>query len=65
MAMNGAPVNPNGHAVSAVTESNAAPSFSGPPRYAPAMYTIPIEQPVVSLDAKTAFQVVTYHCNQV
>ena len=58
MAMNGKEVHQNGHAISAVKDCNASPLFSGPPRYAPAMYAIPIEQPVVSLDAKTAFQVI-------
>ena len=48
MAVNGAGAHQNGNGVA---------SFSGPPRYAPAMYAIPIEQPVVTLDAKTAFQV--------
>ena len=48
MAVNGAGAHQNG---------NGVVSFSGPPRYAPAMYAIPIEQPVVTLDAKTAFQV--------
>ena len=48
MAVNGAGAHQNG---------NGVESFSGPPRYAPAMYAIPIEQPVVTLDAKTAFQV--------
>ena len=36
---------------------NGVHSFSGPPRYAPAMYAVPIEQPVVTLDAASAFQV--------
>ena len=36
---------------------NGVHSFSGPPRYAPAMYAVPIEQPVVTLDASSAFQV--------
>ena len=49
MAVNGAGAHQNGNGVA---------SFSGPPRYAPAMYAIPIEQPVVTLDAKTAFQVI-------
>ena len=47
MAVNGASVHQNGNGV----------AFSGPPRHAPAMYAIPIEQPVVTLDAKSAFQV--------
>ena len=47
MAVNGAAVHQNGNGV----------AFSGPPRHAPAMYSIPIEQPVVTLDAKSAFQV--------
>ena len=59
MALNGKALDQNGHATSAVKDSNASPLFSGPPRYAPAMYAIPIEQPVVSLDAKTAFQNLT------
>ena len=49
MAVNGASAHQNGQ--------NGVTSFSGPPRYAPAMYAIPIEQPVVTLDAKSAFQV--------
>ena len=48
MAVNGAGAHQNGNGVA---------TFSGPPRYAPAMYAIPIEQPVVTLDAKTAFEV--------
>ena len=51
MAVNGASTHQNGQ--------NGVHSFSGPPRYAPAMYAIPIEQPVVTLDAKSAFQVGT------
>ena len=47
MAVSGAAVHQNGNGV----------AFSGPPRHAPAMYSIPIEQPVVTLDAKSAFQV--------
>ena len=47
MAVNGAAAHQNGNGV----------TFSGPPRHTPAMYAIPIEQPVVTLDAKTAFQV--------
>ena len=47
MTTNGSNVHQNGNAV----------TFSGPTRYAPGMYAIPIEQPVVSLDAKSAFQV--------
>ena len=51
MAVNGSSTHQNGQ--------NGVHSFSGPPRYAPAMYAIPIEQPVVTLDAKSAFQVGT------
>ena len=49
MAANGALAHQNGQ--------NGVHSFSGPPRHAPAMYSVPIEQPVVTLDAKSAFQV--------
>ena len=49
MAANGALAQQNGQ--------NGVHSFSGPPRHAPAMYSVPIEQPVVTLDAKSAFQV--------
>ena len=53
MSSNGATLQTNGGSAQVVTFPDA------PPRHAPSNYCFPISQPVVALDAKTAFQGLT------